>query len=320
MGTNGTMNGYSQPMVYIVILNWNGWRDTSRCIESVMQLEYKQYKLVIVDNGSADDSVIQINSQINDNTKIVLIESKRNLGFSGGCNIGIDHSINAGADYIFLLNNDALVRPDTLTNLIDVASNSQAAIVGAKLLDEETKAIQFAGSRWPQQLFGIGKLQTSRMQGDYWPSAYASGCALLASRELLKMRYHAFGFYLDPALFMYCEEVDFCLYANSIGFSSVIANNSFVLHESAKSSGGKKNSRSYYYLTRNRILLANRWLGWKWFLLFHLYYLPSRFVIAIKLILSNNTAAARSIVCGLYDGYFKKTGIWLKHGTINPTN
>ena len=361
MSTKKNNSDVYSPNVYVVVLNWNGWRDTIRCLESVLQLEYSNYRVVVVDNGSEDDSIkyllawaldgrrpvmqdcactvsekkrlttieySRMNaehggtddgettlSETPSNQGLVLVNTYENLGFAGGCNLGIAYALKRNAEYVLLLNNDAQIRPDALAQLVNVAGETGATIVGARIFNHDEGKIDFAGSQWPGQLFGIGGLQRSQQAGKYWPSSYASGCALIIRRDLLIRRLAECGYFLDANYFMYCEEVDLCLYGRSNGAQCLISNDAVVYHSNAASSGGRVNPRSYYYLTRNRIYLANRWLNTGWKIVFHLYYIPSRLVILIIRYGLDQVDASKAILNGLFDGYSNIMGKWQKHGT-----
>ena len=134
--------------VFIVILNWNGWKDTIECLESIRLLNYSNYRAVVLDNGSNDDSLKQINGwavskniytvcydrntceQGGDRTneenlskssaadKIVIVDNNENLGFAAGNNVGIRYALAKGADYVWILNNDTVVDKGSLSHLI----------------------------------------------------------------------------------------------------------------------------------------------------------------------------------------------------------
>lgn len=350
----------SLPNVVIVILNWNGWKDTLKCLEDVNQLNYPNYRTVIVDNGSEDDSwqkltaiegVRSLTWPANHSTRLgdereiepensgnckphdnssnqsknvqesvpaqgtVLIGTNANLGFAGGCNVGIDYALSHNADYVFLLNNDAQIAPHAMSHLIDVAKRADAAIVGAKVLDEYGRSILFSINNWPEHLFGGTNLATPEREEAYWPSpGGVDGAAILLRRDLLERRLEECRFALDPQFFMYAEETDLCLYGYSKGYRCVVARDAVVCHGLSKSSGGAGNPRSYYYLTRNRIYLANRWLSLPWKILFHLYYIPSRLALRLLRVRKVGDGSARAVFNGLLDGYRGKKGKWQRHG------
>ena len=92
--------------VYVVVLNWNGWKDTLACVASLGLLEYDDFHVLIVDNGSTDESVEQIRLAM---PTTEILETGANRGFGGGCNVGIRKALSRGADYIWLVNSDATV-------------------------------------------------------------------------------------------------------------------------------------------------------------------------------------------------------------------
>jgi len=101
------------PQVSIVILNWNGWKDTVNCLRSLRKLKYPNYHIVLIDNGSTDDSIKEITPYLN--TNVHFICNKDNLGFARASNQGIHYAINEmGAEYVWLLNNDTIVERDAL--------------------------------------------------------------------------------------------------------------------------------------------------------------------------------------------------------------
>lgn len=107
----------NHPKVYVIILNWNGLEDTLECLGSVFQMDYQNFEVLVVDNGSKDNSINFIKTKY---PQVVLIENKENLGYTGGNNIGMRYALNNGADYVWLVNNDTVVMVDTLSKLIDM--------------------------------------------------------------------------------------------------------------------------------------------------------------------------------------------------------
>ena len=138
------------PEIFIVILNWNGKSDTLVCLTSLQSLQYSQYKIIIIDNGSTDDSVHEIRALY---PEMTVIETGQNLGYAEGNNVGIRYALEQDAEFILLLNNDTTVAPDLLDQLVNAATqNSNAGVFGATLFYmDKPDTVWFAGAQWNAQ-------------------------------------------------------------------------------------------------------------------------------------------------------------------------
>ena len=116
------------PKVAIILLNYNNYRDTFNCLDSLKKLTYSNYETIVVDNNSSNDSLYYLRQRTDKN--LTVIDSGRNGGFAFGNNIGIQKALENNADYIMLLNNDTLVTPDFLEKLLLCFSNSNIENVG----------------------------------------------------------------------------------------------------------------------------------------------------------------------------------------------
>lgn len=142
--TSGMADTTSAPLIAVVLVNWNGWRDTLDAVESLRQSDYPHWRPYIVDNASTDGSVEQLRAQV---PEAHLIASPTNDGFAGGCNRAIAAALADGADAVFLLNNDAVVRPQTLGALAAASSAHPRAVLGPVVLFKGSGDYQFFGSR-----------------------------------------------------------------------------------------------------------------------------------------------------------------------------
>jgi GT2 family glycosyltransferase len=332
------MVGMRQDTVAVVLVNWRTAEQTIRCLDSVVQLEAVR-QVVLVENGSGDDSWDAIHRHLCSSARLArveglrgdyrqlridvfrhlgnrsqiavyLVQSSINRGFAGGCNLGMGLAIQEGATHLLLLNNDARCDDTLIHELLAVAS--KAPIVGARIFDETGQQPVFQGGSWPANIFGMRRAQP-QPEWKSWPSFAAHGAAMLVNRDCAEAVRNRFGFIFDDKYFMYCEETDFCLRAASLGFASAIARDAKVYHQGAGSSGGAGNPRSYYYLTRNRVELARRWLPRSYLVIFHLYYLASRTVIVVGHLLRARLFVARAIIQGLRDAYTGRYGRWRLH-------
>lgn len=213
--------------VEIVVLNWNGWCDTLACVSSLQQLDYPDFGLTVVDNGSTDDSVQRILAH---RPAVRLLQTGVNLGFGGGCNVGVRQAIRNGAQYIWLINSDATVDRNALTALVRAAQdNSSLGAVGSVLFDaDQTDQIQ---------LWGGGKvnLWTGRSHHQRGPTSldFVSGASLLLRREALLQ----VGLLDEQSFFMYWEDTDLGLRLRRAGWQLGVADRSHVWHKQSASLG-----------------------------------------------------------------------------------
>ena len=244
-----------QKNVYIIILNWNGKDDTIECIRSLRKINYDNYKIVIVDNGSEDDSVFEIRKNF---SKIKIIENKKNLGFAGGNNVGIKYAVENEADYILLINNDTAVDENFLSELIKVGeSDEKIGLLGSKIyFYSEPNRIWFAGGKinWLKNKGEhIGLDEIDNNQYDKINEVdYLTGCCLLVKREVIEK----IGV-LAEDYFLYYEDTDFSVRAKNAGYKIIYVPKSKIYHKISRST--KPGSSSYiYYHVRNGLVMAKR--------------------------------------------------------------
>ncbi len=241
--------------VCIIVLNWNGKEDTLDCLISLRSTDYGNYRVVLVDNGSEDDSVAAVRR---DFPEAEVIETGKNLGFAGGNNVGIEYAIKQGADYVFLINNDTIVHPDYLKELVAVAeSDTQIGAVGSKIYYySEPERIWFAGGKinWLRnkgEHIGLDEIDKGQFD-EVREAGYLTGCSLLVKREVVKK----IGVLKDD-YFLYYEDADYSLRIQNAGYKTVYAPKSKIYHKVSRST--KPGSSSYvYYHVRNGLVNARR--------------------------------------------------------------
>ncbi|MBU3926430.1 MAG: glycosyltransferase, partial [Bacteroidetes bacterium] len=118
--------------VSLIILNWNGWENINKCLNSVNKLIINTYDLqtIVVDNGSTDNSVKKIKNFF---PKITLLENKKNLGYASGNNIGIRYALNKNSDFLFILNNDTLLHPKVIEEILATYQRTSASVISPKI-------------------------------------------------------------------------------------------------------------------------------------------------------------------------------------------
>lgn len=272
-------------MTYIIMLNWNNLPDTLECLDSIYRLERAEYKLVIIDNGSTDNSLTGIMNYLNENLiafrvmpdkdaaaktseKCVVIKSGKNLGYGGGNNLGLKFAL--GQDdfrYAWIINNDLTFEKNTLEKLINKYENlsqkKKIGLMGCKLKSYyDKKRIQTIGSKYNYYFC------TNTVKGAWEPDEgqydrddiddvmeCPAGASLFAGKEFLK----SCGLIAEK-FFLYYEEIDWIIRSRRLGWELGYCWEADIYHkEGATTGASSKNNKSFisdYYLVRARILFA----------------------------------------------------------------
>lgn len=251
-----------QPAVVIIILNWNNPDVTLECLRSVMALDYPAdcLQVVVVDNGSTDNSVTRLRGAYLD---VTLMETGTNLGYAGGNNVGIRYGLERGAEWICILNNDVTVAPDFLTILISVLQEDQDAGVATPLVADMTnpQLVWALGSAVNRRTGAVHRLHTDeqveewRRQQPFVVDA-ASGAAMLVKRQVFEQ----VGL-LDESFFLYYEETDWCLRVHQAGYRVLAVPASVVWHRVSATLGTASPVIDYYMLRNHLHLIARNWHG-----------------------------------------------------------
>jgi len=303
---------------YIILINYNRWKDTVECLESILKISFTNYQIIVVDNGSTNNSVEQIaewaegrqklsfckccrlNHLVNPpypkpiryaeivnqtgaltenkfgedqiNCSMIIIKEKINRGFSAGNNIGLKYAIKKGdAKYFWLLNNDTIISPDSLFELVKKANEykskkQKVGIIGAKLLDyTQPELIQGVGgvyNRWVGTSKHIGIFE--RDEGQYDNESitskidYPIGASLFVSKEFIQ----DVGLMCED-YFLYFEELDWTLRARQKNWQVGYCWKAKIYHKRAATIGStdnlsEKDNINDYYAKRNRLLITKR--------------------------------------------------------------
>jgi len=235
------------PSVWAIVLHWQGSHYTRACLASLRALHYPNLKILLVDNGSPDKSGSAIARQFPD---LFYLEIPENLGFAGGSNAGIKRCLDAGADWIWLLNNDTRVSPDSLALLMRAASgHTRAGAVGAMVYTGDGGEYVASGPGTVDYFRAKTFLKPTDRRDGVLECQWISGSNLLLRRQALA---EAGDF--DEDYFLYFEDTDLCLRFNRAGWKTLLVPAARVEHVGGGSTeGGRSYWRAYYY-TRNRFL------------------------------------------------------------------
>ena len=236
------------PQVSCIILNWNCWAHTIECLSALKECTYQRMTLIVVDNGSTDNSVAQIRSAF---PGVLVLESGKNLGFAGGNNAGIRHALAHGADYVWLLNNDTKPDPHALAELVAKALTDTkiGAVASICYYADAPSTVQaWAGARvnlWT----GSARL-SMKPRRDEWFHAL-NGTSFLISRAAIEN----VGL-LDESFFLYWEDTEFCLRLREKGWRIAAAPDSRVLHKVGASTGRNRLITDRYHVSSGLRLLS----------------------------------------------------------------
>lgn len=246
-----------QPLVYIILVNYKGLEDTIECLKSLDSITYTNYRTIVVDNASNDNSCEELRKY----TNIELIELKENLGFAGGNNVGIKVAMDNKADYVLLLNNDTVVEKDFLDHLVDVAeADSTVGAVGGKIYYfDDKKLIWYAGAKintFTSRTQHLGAEEHDNGQyNELCETGYITGCMMLVKAEVVEK----VGV-MDESYFLYYEETDWNVRINQAGYKLMYQPKSVIYHK-VSSSTKKINYVMNYYYDRNSYYFINKNYG-----------------------------------------------------------
>jgi GT2 family glycosyltransferase len=225
--------------VPVIILNWNGWQDTFTCVNSVLQ-SGDDCAIWVVDNASTEDRAYELTVRF---PTVQVMQLDGNYGWAGGYNRALQHALNEGHPYAYLLNNDTLVEPGFLSATLEVTDQQpHLAAVGSSILYAHD-------SRWV--FFDGAYHEPDEMPRTASPGAHAvdkvNGAGMLVSLPA----FAAIGGF-DERLFCYTDEEEWCARARAQDWKILVAPASRVVHSRQNSD---INSNAAYYATRNRFLL-----------------------------------------------------------------
>lgn len=245
-----------QPSVAILIVNYNGIEDTIECVKSLHEIEYTNYKIFVIENGSTHKPTKEQVDYLKEKT--TYLETNKNLGFSGGNNVGIVEAIKAGFDYVLLLNNDTTVQPDFLNILINAAKEkTNVGAVSGKITFYSKPGYLWYGGGHLDEKYGGGSHErwnepNPADTGEIREVTFITGCLMLIPAEVFKN----IGL-LSEEYFLYAEDTDFCCRVIKAGYKLWFCENTLICHKVSASTGAGS-AMTQYYMVRNVLYLTKK--------------------------------------------------------------
>ena len=237
-----------------VVLNYQTPDQTYLAVRSLQSSFERPGDILVVDNHSRDGSAEILRASL---SGVRLIEAAENLGFAGGCNIGIRMALESGARFVLLMNSDAVIAPDALGHLLRAMERRGSLGIAAPVLlsreepDHVSSAGIFFSSRTGRMRHRGAGRRFSALESDPLRTVdAASGCVMLIRREV----FDKVGL-LDEEYFFSFEDIEFCMRARRAGFETVCVQDARVYHEGGRTIG-RRSPRRVYFATRNHLRLA----------------------------------------------------------------
>jgi GT2 family glycosyltransferase len=291
----------------IVIVNWNSFDVTQNCLASLRSIDYPNYKIIVVDNGSNDSSGDKLKSEF---PEIILLKNEENLGFTGGNNIGIEFALNNDLELVMLLNNDTIVTPKFATNLVTFLQQDVniGAIQPKIMFNQEREIIWNAGSSFSKvwhltKTIGMGEFD----KGDYDTQReipWVTGCCFLTKSSIIR----EIG-KLDDCFFIYYEDTDWSFRIKQKGYKLIYEPSSKIYHEVGKSNDnretfgeGNLSPFSHYVNVRNHIFIVRRYAKGVFFITSMLYQLYKLVGYSLYFLTRGRFKKLKSSIRGFYHG------------------
>jgi len=295
------------PRVMVATLTWNQKEDVLECLRTLVKLDYPNYEIVVVDNGSTDGTFEAIREQY---PQVHIVRNRENLGCAEGVNGEVRYALQVGPDYLFIIANDARVESSTLKELVQVAERDpRIGMVHPKVYYYGSeKKIWCAGVAhfdWFRGRF-IGFVQKVEDDGSFDQEKEAEffpgGFSLVRMEAIKKVGL------LDPDYFIFLDDSDWAHRFHRAGFVARYAPRARAWHKPS-SSVGMESESFYYYRTRNRLFFVKKYAPFGIFPLFFLVFQFELFFHTLPtLYLSNQKAQMGAVLLGVFDFLRGKRG------------
>lgn len=289
-----------------IVLTWNNFNDTAECIQSLQNQDYEELQIIIVDNGSSDDSAQQLESEF---PNVNVIYAKKNHGFGGGMNIGIKEALSKDIEHIWLLNNDVVCHNNqllsTLVNRLELYR--QIGAISPVINYYQSSKVWFHRGIIDEYRGDAehtrDPLLSSSYDDDLVLNDYVPTACVLYRRSV----FEEVGLFPEK-YFLYYEDVEHC-HSMKNHYDIVTDSTVTAAHKKSASTGGSTGAIYLYYVVRNRWLFATQNLDVSYD--FYIHYLFWLLTLISKALYHNRSAGlklALALLQGGRDALLQKTG------------
>ncbi len=235
--------------ILAITLNWRQPKTTIECVRALQAMHYPELDILVIDNGSRDDSLGLFNQEL---PSVLVKALPTNIGFASGSNVGICYALDHGYDYALLINNDAFPAPDMLSKLTAVADPDIALCAPKIFYEQEPTRLWFAGGIKHPNLLEIRKTGRGKLDNSDWGSRdvdYLLGTCLLINLNTI----NDIGLF-DQRYFMYYEDLDWCIRFRQFGYRLRFVSDAHLYHRVAVSTGGLDSPLRLYYIGKSSVI------------------------------------------------------------------
>ncbi len=286
------------PLVFVVVLNWNAFRDTHECLLSLKEVTYPNFQTVVVDNGSNDDSPQKIKEN---HPQITLVNCEVNRGIAAGYNRGIEYSLQAGAEHIVVMNNDLTFDPEFLSEMVESEQAwPRSGVIMPKIYYyDEPNIIWSTGGRTRWMASNI-LLRDRQKQDGFDLQAeevieFAPSCCLLLTREVCQR------VLFDENYFFYYDDWDFCLEVRKKGWQIVFSPSSHIWHKVSRSTQNSPKSLRWWKILGQSCARYHRKHHSKWLLVVYVSW------VLLRETVKGNVKSLPTFIAGVRAGLQAKT-------------
>jgi GT2 family glycosyltransferase len=232
----------------VVTINWNRWQNSIACLKALRSSIGPKWHLYLVDNASEDNS---LNHLIDLGDDVTLIQLTVNAGWTGGNNIGVQRALAAGHEFIFVLNNDAFVEPNTLAVLLAnfLGSDIPMPILGPLHKKHAENTYDFVGYIDDHPI----KIESAQTINKTYATWFIKGASLFTHRD----HFRKVG-YFDDRFFLTWDDSDWCLRAGKAGYSLLMVRDAVIHHVGSASMGDARSPLQAYFMARNLLLFGKK--------------------------------------------------------------